>query len=135
MIAPVPTTKTELKKYYAVRYKGKIVSYLNPRLAQRQGVTVEGLKTIKNVHRKILKLFDKIRAEDDVLELHLLAEKITELDFQLQDAWGFERDANFHTWWYKAPKCTCAKMDNHDYLGTPLNSINLSCPLHGDLPV
>lgn len=135
MKIPLPTTQKILDQYYAVKYKGKIVSYLNPRFAARKKVTVEGLRKIQNTHRKILGLFDKIRQEDDSVKLHKMAERVTELDYELQAIWGFERDVNFHTWWFKAPKCACAKMDNTDFIGTPYNSVNESCPLHGKISV
>jgi len=74
---------------------------------------------------------EKIKKETDIEKLHFIAEMITELDFKLQDAWGFERDARFHTWWYRAPKCTCGTMDNRDALGSGYEHINANCPLHG----
>ena len=131
MKATHPKNKTELKKYYAVRYKGKIVSYLSPAFAVRQGVTVEALKHLKDTHRKILKLCDKIRAEEDPDKLKELAAGITDLEFELQKWWNFPKDARFHSWWYRLPKCTCAKMDNRDYLGTGLTVVRHDCPLHG----
>lgn len=135
MKATMPITKVELEKYYAVRYKGKINMYLSPMLAIQQGLTEIDLKNLKNLHRKRLKLFDKIETETNPMMLHLLADQITNIDFELQDAWKFPRDIKYHTWWNQAPRCTCPKMDNKDMLGTNLRVVSESCPLHGKLPV
>jgi len=132
--APIPTNKKKLDKYYAVRYKGKINMYLNRSLALRQGVSVDDLKSLKNTHRERLRLFDAIELETEPLELQALAKKIANIEFKLQDGWNFPRDKNFHSWWYKLPKCECPKMDNDDYLGTELGVITECCPLHGKVP-
>ena len=131
MIAPIPTTKKELDKYYVVRFRGKVKSYLSTSLAARQKVSTSDLNKIKNIHRKLLKIFEKIEKETDEFILHLLADKITELDYELQEAWNFERNENFHTWWFNSPKCMCPRMDNMDRLGTKWKVRNGDCPLHG----
>ena len=130
MKAKLPNNKKELDKYYAVRYKGNIVSYLSPSFAIKRNATTQDLNNLKKIHRKKYKLFDQIREEEDPKILHELAKQLESIEFELQDAWGFERDANYHTWWYRTPKCTCGRMDNMDALGTPYKNIDSGCPLH-----
>jgi len=118
---------------YGVKYKGEFNSILNPNLIKKQGVDKEGVKLIKTIHVMLLTIFDEIEKEDDPDKLHVFADVINELDFKLQEAWGFERDANYHTWWYRAPKCTCPTMDNQERVGTPYSIVSEDCPLHGKI--
>lgn len=57
---------------------------------------------------------------------------LEELEFDMQEAWGFDKDSKMHTWWLKPKSCTCPKLDNADpvYYGKG-KIINSSCPLHG----
>ena len=116
---------------YNVIFRGKIISYLNPAFVKERGVDDKTLDEIKVIHVTIQSVFEKIKKETNIEKLRCLAGMITELDFKLQEAWGFEKDARFHTWWYRAPKCLCGTMDNREALGTGYQHINVSCPLHG----
>ena len=129
----MPTNKKEFKKYYAVRYKNRINMYLDPHFAIKQKLDVNDLKIIKNIHRKRLRLFDIITEENDPVRLRKLAQQITEIEYTLQEAWGFNKNINFHSWWFMAPKCHCPIMDNQDSIGTNYHIITTDCPLHGSL--
>lgn len=133
MKAFIPSTKKELDKYYGVRFKGKIVFHLSTRLALKKSLTSSGLKILKDIHRKRFRLFEKIEAEDDPILLRILANKIDDIEYELQDAWGFDRDKKYHSWWFKLPKCKCPVMDNMDNVGTNYNIISGNCPLHGNI--
>ncbi|MFA7219201.1 MAG: hypothetical protein WC119_01680 [Synergistaceae bacterium] len=130
-----PLTKRFINKYFAVRYKSKINSYISPILAYKQDLSINDLKSLKKAHRRRLKLFDAIRSEDDPIKLRALASKMEEIEFQLQDGCKFKRDKKMHHWWFRMPKCECPKMDNEDMLGTGLSVITECCPLHGKIPV
>ena len=134
-MAQIPSTKKELVKYYAVRFKGRISMYLNPLLAVKRKLTVEDLKSLKKVHRKRLKLFQAIKEEEDIGKLHQLANQIDEIEFELQDGWNHPRNVKHHSWWCRLPKCRCGSMDNRDMYTTGLRSINGNCPLHGKFSV
>lgn len=133
--AKLAKTEKTLNKYYAVYYKGKLELYLSPHLAVKQNLNIEDLETIRKVHIKRLKLFEKIESENDIVKLRKLADKVTEIEFELQDAWKFDRDAKFHSWWFNAPKCTCPKLDNNERIGTGTFIINGNCLLHGEKSV
>lgn len=65
-------------------------------------------------------------------KIKYLLEYLENLEFLMQDVWGFERDANKHTWWLRPKSCTCPKIDNLDpaYYGNGKIIVS-SCPLHG----
>ena len=54
----------------------------------------------------------------------------TEIEFELQDAWGFGRDIKFHKFWDR-PHCACAKMDNEDNYPSGFYYFLSGCTLHG----
>jgi len=63
--------------------------------------------------------------------LRTLAQFVETVEFQLQEAWGFDRDDKFHSYWYRVPHCTCPKLDNKDVFGSAIRYINEDCPVHG----
>jgi hypothetical protein len=134
-VAKLPNNKKELDKYYAVRYNGEIKMYLSSHLAVKQGLTIAELKNLKNIHRKRLRLFDEIERTKNIIDLHALAKRMEEIEFQLQEGWHFPKDNKFHSWWFRMPKCKCPELDNKDNLGTNNCIITEDCPLHGKLSV
>jgi len=59
-----------------------------------------------------------------------LRDEWVENEFRLQETWKFGRNADYHRE-FNLPHCKCAKMDNEDYVGTSLRSINPACIYHG----
>lgn len=112
-----------------VSFKGKEILMLNKKLMDKQ-MCWENLELIKSLHVKRLELEEEMKATDDADLLKQFDKKYTDIEFQLQDAWKFGRDAHFHRFWDR-PKCECAFMDNEDAYPTGYYSVNLSCPLHG----
>lgn len=63
-------------------------------------------------------------------DLKACALDLEELEYHLQDLWGFPRDSAYHKSW-EYPGCTCPLMDNVD--GYPyIQHRNLGCPVHGE---
>ena len=50
----------------------------------------------------------------------------TDIQYKLQDAWGFERDSNYHRFW-DLPHCTCPVMDNNDAYPTKYTMVHSGC--------
>lgn len=113
---------------YIVYYKNKPVSRLNQRLAIRQGCE-DNIPLINQLHVNKLDLYEQIKSSTNV-NLHHFAESLTEIEFQLQDAWNFPRDINFHRFWM-TPRCKCPELDNEDSYPTGYYYRNANCPLHG----
>ena len=56
----------------------------------------------------------------DIAKLRTMAYKNKEIEFKLQDAWGFPRNEQKH-YWDELPHCTCLYKE-----------INPECIVHGD---
>lgn len=110
-----------------VSHNGKKI-VLNKRLLDRQNCW-DKLDVIKTLHKEKLKLYSMMENTNDAAFLKSADQLLTGIEFELQDAWGFPRDQNFHRFWER-PKCQCPSMDNSD-MYPHQQYINQSCPLHG----
>ena len=99
-------------------------SKLNPFLVKQQNLTEDCVARILELHKEKDLLFDKIEASGDP---NILAE-ITEVEFKLQDAWGFARDEMWHAH-FRIPGCKCPVMDGYDDLGFQKH-YSAGCLLH-----
>lgn len=120
---PLHFTREEL----TVRH-GKRGIMLNKRLLDRQNAWEE-LDTLKALHKEKLEIYEKMDNTDCPAALVVFDKQLNEIEFKLQDAWGFERNANFFRIWER-PKCTCPKMDNEDRYPYG-HIISGGCVLHG----
>ena len=102
---------------------------INERLLDKQNVR-HNLEKIKKLHLEKMKIFTKMEKTDDKESLRKLTKDVEKIEFKLQEAWEFEKNADFHRW-YEVPKCECPKMDNEDYYGTKYRSYIETCPIHG----
>jgi hypothetical protein len=114
-----------------VMYNGEPVYNLNSSLVLKQGIDVSELRNLKALHAEKLKYFDLMRETDYKHKLKEYAHEIECIEFEMQKAWHFTQDRNFHEW-YKVPKCTCPKMDNADNRGSNRRIIVMDCPVHGE---
>ena len=113
-----------------VMYNGEAVYNLNSSLVLRQGLDVSDLRNLKSLHAEKLKYFDLMRETDYKHKLKEYAHEVECIEFQMQKAWRFPQDRNFHEW-YKVPKCECPRMDNIDSRGSDRRIISMNCPVHG----
>lgn len=118
-------------KYAKYTYKHNDQTYgINPVLAERQNVSDDVLKNIIMFHRIRLRMHDYIEKTDDREKLRVINHSLVNLEFKLQDLWGFERNIDYYRFWY-VPKCTCPKMDNDDNYPLGMYYRSKDCPLHG----
>jgi hypothetical protein len=117
---------------YAVIYNGKIDMCINPMLIESKEIDDAGIQRIISIHQQRCELFDDFeRMENpptDVLKQG--AERLKEIEFELQEAWGFERDSDYHNWWFKFPPCKCPKVDNEELMGCDRRIYSGDCPVH-----
>jgi hypothetical protein len=104
---------------------------INNNLVIRQKVSPEDVKKIEKLQNIRSYFYDFIELSEDKEEIRRLAKFITQIEFQLQKLWNFKPDETMHRW-FDVPKCSCPRMDNVDYLGTPYKSINHKCIIHGN---
>lgn len=120
-------------KEYILNVDGKDILKLNPRLIEKQNLSEVQCQAIIELHRKKYGKIQQMKAmhPSDTEELRKIVGEITELEFKLQDAWGFDRNQLMHRFW-ELPHCTCPKLDNEDSYGTEYYIVVKSCPLHGE---
>lgn len=117
-----------MKKNLTVKV-GKREIKLNKELLDSQDCW-DDLESIKDCHRQKLEIYNEIEKEEDPEKLHDLSENIRNIEFELQELWGFEKNANFHKFW-DTEKCKCPSMDNDDAYPHGRYIVNHNCPLHG----
>ena len=86
-----------------VVYNGKPIYNLNSSLILRQGVDASELRHLKFLHAEKLKYFDLMKETDEKEKLKEYAHEVECIEFEMQKAWHFTQDRNFHEW-YKVPK-------------------------------
>ena len=114
----------------AVIYEGRVISYLNPALIKKNGLTEAEVENLKLLHCKLYTVHLSIEATDDPIQLKHYANLIEHYEYELQKCWHFHRTYTMHRW-FDVPKCKCPKMDNEENMGTKYRIINAECPLHG----
>ena len=113
---------------YLVKY-GKRKMYLNPKFLEMNNAE-HNLELIKELFVKKFKLFSRMERASKRETLRKLADMVTENEFEIQKAFNFEPDVNFHRFW-ELPKCVCPRMDNLDSWGTNYSIMRADCILHG----
>ena len=116
----------------------KRVPYLNPRLIQRQGLIPPEVAKIISLHELKDELFDKVKKLDpevlaDKLEMRSFVNMLEEIEFDMQKAWKFDVNRDYHTHWYQIPHCKCPYADNLERMGVEQRVIRKDCPCHGEL--
>ncbi len=113
---------------------GRGVELYNVRLLKMNGGedTPERRQAIIDIHIDRHKLLEEYRATDvtDKARFIELNERMVQIEYRLQDAWGFELNADYHSHWFQVPQCTCPSLDNMDRVGSPIRYISQSCPVH-----
>ena len=125
-----PREEQPFGEKFEVRLPNKrLICVINSRLVRRQKVSDENLEKIKELHVQKHLVLMKMKKLKTKKSLREQAAKITEIEFALQEAWGFPKDINYHRFWDVCGHCP--QMDNEDAYGTGYNVINLDCPIHG----
>lgn len=111
----------ELRELRTKTYLGSINLDLAEKLKLSRE-TIEEIQYFQDVLNDCLNMPD---AYDNPVEF------ITEMEFKLQELWGFPQDNKFHRHWNKIKGCECPDLDNYDALGTGRRYINGNCKWHG----
>lgn len=125
-------TKKRVKEFdLDIVYKGEVVTKLNLALVKMKGLTQARVDTIKELYIEKLNIFDNMKNTTKPYLLKILADIVTQIEFSLQEAWGFEPDINMHRFW-TLPNCTCPKIDNEERYSCNVGYYtNADCLIHG----
>ena len=102
----------------------------------KQGVTREQREELEHIYALLELTVNtaKILEEDDDLTYatgSVISTTVQNIEFQLQKYWNFPQNPDFHSYQFRLPGCTCAKMDNQERVGSPYKVITQTCPYHG----
>lgn len=92
---------------------------------------LHNLEQLKQVYIELFKIFEKMEDSNDRIELYEYSKKIEEIEFKMQELWGFEKNKYYHRYWCNNPKCICPKLDNYEYFGISMRCYNDECLIHG----
>lgn len=102
---------------------------INKRLAEEQGLSDETVAEINIVNDKLAKVLEEpylyVSTPDKVNNY------IQNIEYYLQELWGFPESDLHHRYWYKVKWCECPVMDNDDHFGYGFRLIQGTCPYHG----
>ena len=108
---------------------------LNKVLLKTQKVSEKQEKKLLELHSELDEIFHTVYLmTDEVAEKlgYSLTIAIKDIEYQMQANWNFNQDANYHTWWYRMPKCSCPTMDNEERFGVS-KIISHKCIIHKHL--
>jgi hypothetical protein len=111
-------------------------------LIAEKDLPLETVRLLLAEYVKIHCVFAKVQAALELpeysLQRHLVIidapVEVADIEFKMQELWGFEQSSKFHRFWLDIPGCICPRMDNRDLYGTHKRVISSSCPIHGDTP-
>ena len=106
--------------------------HLNQNLVARNNVAYEAQQQLCELYDKLEALIEEGDASFSIEVNREIADKIEQLEFNLQRLWGFPESKLHHRYWSQLSMCLCNanSMDNLDDFGYR-RVIRLDCPLHG----
>ena len=105
--------------------------HLNQNLIARNGVSLSSQLELCTLYDKLEELIEEGNASLSVEVNREIADKIEQLEFNLQRLWGFGESQMHHRYWSRLQMCLCNadSMDNLDDRGYR-RTIRLDCPIH-----
>lgn len=105
--------------------------HLNQNLIARNGVSIEAQIQLCELYDELEALIEEGDASFSVEVNREIADKLEQLEFNLQRLWGFPESQMHHRYWSKLNMCLCNanSMDNTDDFGYR-RTIRLDCPIH-----
>jgi len=110
----------------------------NTKKADEFDLSAKQREKLNELHKKLNDIFDDElkaktkRIEIDNDQIKKWDDEIKNIEFELQETWGFELDSKYHRYWFDQPLCTCPKMDNKELIGAEHRLIDCRCPVHGN---
>lgn len=106
--------------------------HLNQNLVARNNVSYTAQLQLCELYDKLEALIAEGNASSSVEVNREIADKIEQLEFNLQRLWGFGESKMHHRYWSKLNMCLCNadSLDNSDDFGYR-RTIRMDCPIHG----
>lgn len=111
-----------------VKYKKYSVN-LKDELIESKNIDTD---TLTPLYVRLFKVFEKASNTNYLKILYKCVLEIEEIEFEMQDAWGFKRNRDMHRWWFDNDICTCPKAINFSSRKAGIRHINPTCKLHGE---
>ncbi len=119
----------------SITLNGTTVS-LNQELIETQQLDIIAISNLLILHARKMKCYEIIKLAEGNKKgnkmIKIMANSIREIEYELQQAWGFPKSTKYHKFW-ETPTCTCPKMDNEDRYPSGNYVVMTSCPVHGDI--
>lgn len=105
--------------------------HLNQKLVARNNVSYTSQIQLCELYDKLGALIEEGNASFSIEVNQEIADKIEQLEFNLQRLWGFPESQMHHRYWSRLQMCLCNadSMDNLDDRGYR-RTIRLDCPIH-----
>jgi len=101
---------------------------INQKLAQERNITEENINKINELHQ-LRKKVENNMSKASTEELPKYDKRLDEIEYQLQDLWGFGRNPSFIKFWER-PLCKCPQLDNKDNYPHGYYIYRGDCPVH-----
>ena len=107
--------------------------HLNQNLIARNGVSPSSQLELCTLYDKLEELIEEGNATLSVEENRRIVNEVEQLEFKLQELWGFGRSQMHHRYWSRLDMCLCDadSLDNRDDRGYR-RTISCGCPIHGN---
>lgn len=120
----------EKDSIYLVKYRDRTL-LVSRSLLKAQGKSSE-LNKIKELHKERLEIEHQM--ETRRYPHKELGRAWTEVQYEIQVAWGFPKDIRFHKFW-EIPSCTCPKAENINSYPSGYYFYSKDCKIHGNVSI
>ncbi len=106
---------------------------LNENLIRDLKIDQQGIERLTDLYTDkhlLLQKARKLAVEEKYVEIRKLAKDLTEIEYELQETYGFERNLSWHRFW-EIPSCSCPVFDNILQYPSDNYWVNSRCPIHG----
>ena len=87
---------------------------------------------LRELYISMFKIFEELEQIISPQRTLLLTNELENIEYKMQEIFGFPQNRKFHRYWLKIPTCICPKLDNYEYYGTQFRLTTNDCPIHGD---
>ena len=105
---------------------------MNIKLLEERNIDRETAFKIAELHALRNTTILNMHYSNDIEAVKVWLGKLSNIEFKLQELWGFDKNEDFHRLVGKGhiPKCECPPLDNLDAIGSGSRVYSEDCPLH-----